>query len=237
MIFWDMLQTPILTDYCSVNADKLEEPCLHQQLCGWRCTLWQHQWRDHLTMQQNHVDCLPVIQLLAFCYWATVNKHNSIVLYENRTNILSVLCIVHSTYMNRTFRQTIPIKSQIINNHQSPINSLQQLLKTWGTCDTQRATSQTATTWVTCQGPVLRAIHTDQFSGTSSRCQSTCTSKLACVSCHWYHIAAKFWKSKRGISMTRHWRRWERGAEGAERVGYGEAVSYTHLTLPTKRIV
>ena len=28
--------------------------------------------------------------------------------------------------------------------------------------------------------------HTDQFSGTSSRCQSTCTSKLACVSCHWY---------------------------------------------------
>ena len=32
----------------------------------------------------------------------------------------------------------------------------------------------------------LRAIHTDQFSGTSSRCQSTCTSKLACLSCHWY---------------------------------------------------
>ena len=32
----------------------------------------------------------------------------------------------------------------------------------------------------------LRAIHTDQFSGTISRCQSTCTSKLACVSCHWY---------------------------------------------------
>ena len=28
--------------------------------------------------------------------------------------------------------------------------------------------------------------YTDQFSGTSSRCQSTCTSKLACVSCHWY---------------------------------------------------
>ena len=32
----------------------------------------------------------------------------------------------------------------------------------------------------------LRAIHTDQFSGTSSRCQSTCTSKLVCLSCHWY---------------------------------------------------
>jgi len=32
----------------------------------------------------------------------------------------------------------------------------------------------------------LRAIQTDQFSGTSSRCQSNCTSKLACVSCHWY---------------------------------------------------
>ena len=32
----------------------------------------------------------------------------------------------------------------------------------------------------------LRAIHTDQFSGTSSRCQSTCTSKLAGVSCQWY---------------------------------------------------
>ena len=29
----------------------------------------------------------------------------------------------------------------------------------------------------------LRAIHTDQFSGTSSWCQSTCNSKLACVSC------------------------------------------------------
>ena len=37
-----------------------------------------------------------------------------------------------------------------------------------------------------CTRPGLKAIHTDQFSGTSSRCQSTCTSKLACVSCHWY---------------------------------------------------
>ena len=35
--------------------------------------------------------------------------------------------------------------------------------------------------WSLSSLPALRAIHTDQFSGTSSRCQSTCTSKLACV--------------------------------------------------------
>ena len=61
----------------------------------------------------------------------------------------------------------------------------------------------------------IRAIHTDQFSGTSSRCQSTCTSKLACVSCRWYQnfTGASHWYAYRACSIrlpatdTRNWHR------------------------------